>query len=489
MSYLIKQIKKIDFFGAPLVQQIDQEQSIYKSILGGIITLLICSASLFYATWVIYLWNTNQFSPKISSSVFVSNFELLDINYDLIKICYYKYEQNLIDPFEAKVLLALIMYTENYTFTETKVLNLSNDTTYYGNKYINPQMKLGFTNINGVLITTSEMYIQIIKCKPELLQEGEQCASEEISNQFFSQAQNIIIMQIKYKQLNSKDGSIESSVQEFFVQVEKPNCYTLNTFLQSSYYEVKDSILFGSPKYFEYVNGALIQPQTNTAEFCNQAYGDETFASLYVVMKGNQMKTIIEYPNAGDLLANIGSIVSVLFMVRHIIVFFNSYFLNEKIINDMISYYYPQFSKITIQKNWKKEIIKVNLQKEQLDLNEYKRFYDDVRTKIEEKLTYVNMLYEMSRIYVLIRSHRSLDEIRKCHSLGVKLGHLRQTTVAMDPFSKCAISSKENEDQILNDEDIGILSLQERKKQFKINNIVDEEPEILDFYDINRIKL
>lgn len=41
-------------------------------------------------------------------------------------------------------------------------------------------------------------------------------------------------------------------------------------------------------------------------------------------MKGNQLKTIFEYPNAGDLFANIGSIVSILFMVRHIIVFFNT---------------------------------------------------------------------------------------------------------------------------------------------------------------------
>ncbi|CAD8119152.1 unnamed protein product [Paramecium sonneborni] len=489
MSLLVKHIKKIDFFGAPLVQQIDQEQSIYKSILGGVITLLICSASLLYTIWVIYLWYTNQFSPKISSSVYVSNFELLDINYDLIKICYYKYEENLIDPFEAKVLLPLIMYTENYTFTETKVLNLTNEITYYGNRYIIPQMRLGFTEINGVLITTSEMYIQIVKCTPELLGEGEQCASEEISNQFFSQAQNIIIMQIKNKQLNSKDGSMQSSVQEFFVQVEKPNCYTLNTFLQSSFYEVKDSILFGSPKYYEYVNGALIQPQTNTVEYCQQAYGDETYASLYIVMKGNQIKTILEYPNAGDLLANIGSIVSVLFMVRHIIVFFNSYFLNEKIINEMISYYYPQFSLIKTHKNWKQEIVNVTLQKQTLDLNEYKRFYEDIRSKIEQKLTYVNMLYEMSRIYILIRSSKSIDEIKKCHSLGVKLGHLRQTTLGIDPFSKCGLSSKELEDQILNDEDIGILSLHERKKQFKINNIVDEEPELIDFYDLNRIKL
>lgn len=48
------------------------------------------------------------------------------MNYDVIKICFYKYEENLIDPFEAKVLLPLIIYTENYKFTETKVLDLSN---------------------------------------------------------------------------------------------------------------------------------------------------------------------------------------------------------------------------------------------------------------------------------------------------------------------------------------------------------------------------
>lgn len=62
----------------------------------------------------------------------------MDLNYDVVKICYYKYEENLIDPFEAKVLLPLIIYTDNYTFTETTLLSLSNQTSYYGNKFIIP---------------------------------------------------------------------------------------------------------------------------------------------------------------------------------------------------------------------------------------------------------------------------------------------------------------------------------------------------------------
>ena len=45
-------------------------------------------------------------------------------------------------------------------------------------------------------------------------------------------------------------------------------------------------------------------------------------------MKGSQTYTIFEYPRAGDLLANIGSIVSVLFMVKYLIIILNQYSLN-----------------------------------------------------------------------------------------------------------------------------------------------------------------
>lgn len=48
-------------------------------------------------------------------------------------------------------------------------------------------MKLGFSTLDGVIMTTSEMYILLVKCSTDLLKEGEECASEEISNQFFSQ--------------------------------------------------------------------------------------------------------------------------------------------------------------------------------------------------------------------------------------------------------------------------------------------------------------
>ncbi|CAK77289.1 unnamed protein product (macronuclear) [Paramecium tetraurelia] len=300
---MIKILRAADFFGAPFVQQIDPKQSIYKSAFGGLITLLISSASFAYAIWVLFKWQNNQLSPKISNSVYVSDFSLLDLDYDVIKLYYWKIEENYLDPFESKILLPLVMYTTNFSFSELQVINRSNETSADGTQYYLPKMSLAFQNISGVIYTTSEMYIQIVKCQQIYLKENEKCASDELIEQFFSQPLNTIVLQVQQKQLNSLDGSVQNSLQEFYIQIEKQNCYTLNTFLQSNFYELQNSFLFGYPTYLEYINGAFIQSQTNSAEFCRLAYGNDILGLIYIVMKGNQIKTIFEYPHAGDLIS------------------------------------------------------------------------------------------------------------------------------------------------------------------------------------------
>jgi hypothetical protein len=50
-----------------------------------------------------------------------------------------------IDPFEANVLIPIAVYTSNYSTTEMKVLQLSNETSYKGKRYLIPSMKFGFT--------------------------------------------------------------------------------------------------------------------------------------------------------------------------------------------------------------------------------------------------------------------------------------------------------------------------------------------------------
>ncbi|CAD8172851.1 unnamed protein product [Paramecium pentaurelia] len=482
---IFKILKSMDVFGAALFQRVDQNAQIYKSIFGGVISLLIFSSSLAYTIWEFYKWNTYQLNPKISTFLYASDFSLLDQNYGIVKINYWKDNIDTIDPFENRILIPLISYTENYIVVDTQVLKFSNETSYNGNQFLIPQMKLGFSQINGSLMTTSEMYIYFVKCSEELLNENEKCASQEIIDDFFKQPLNTIVMQIHYNQLNSKDASIEQSVQEFLIQVEQENCYTLNTYLQTTHYEVRNQFLFGEPYYYEFVNGVQIQPQTNSLHYCKQAFGYETYSVIYIEMKGNQFKTILEYPNIADILANIGSIVSVLFMVRFIIIQLNSYFLHQQVISDLISFYYPQFQHIKIFKNWRFQIIKVQLKNEQIDIREYEQFYRNIKGQMELKMTLLNILYEISRLYFLIRSIKIREEIERSHQIGISLSSIYQQNNEIESSPKS--TPRKSEQLLLNNLDVNILSLTQRKHQ-RLESIENEIPiEQNDFYSVNSI--
>ncbi|CAD8145189.1 unnamed protein product [Paramecium pentaurelia] len=481
-------LRQADFFGIPFVQQIDLKQSIYKSAFGGFVTLLIFSASVAYSIWILYLWQINQLSPKISNSIYTSDFKLLDMNYDIIKLYFWKFDEEMIDPFEEKILLPLVMYTTNFSFTQLETLEMSNETSIDGkSKFIIPKMGLAFQEFNGEIYTTTEMYIQIVKCSDIYLKPNEKCASQEIIDKFYNQSLNIVVMQIHYKSLDSKDGSEQASLQEFYIQLEQQNCYTLNTFLQSSFYEIRDSFLFGSPRYVEYINGALIQPQTNSNEYCKLAYENDVLGLIYIIMKGNQVKMIFEYPHAGDLLANIGSIVSVLFMIKYLIIVINQYFLNQTIINQLIELYYPEYKHITIQKNWKRQIKQVKYQNNQIDLKEFISFYQKIHDQMRSKFSFINLLYEISRIQFIIRSTKSRDEFRKSHQIGIKLSFSNEKDLNFSAVKSSFTQRPFSNQLYLIDEEVDILSLTERLREKNDYKIPDELQEQNDFYEINKI--
>lgn len=79
--------------------------------MGGLISILLFSLSLMYTIYEFYQWNTYQLSPKISTSNYASNFELLDLKYDIVKFHFWKDQRSVIDPFENNILIPMISYT------------------------------------------------------------------------------------------------------------------------------------------------------------------------------------------------------------------------------------------------------------------------------------------------------------------------------------------------------------------------------------------
>ncbi|CAK81848.1 unnamed protein product (macronuclear) [Paramecium tetraurelia] len=214
----MKILKKADLFGVPFVQNIDHQQTKYKSTLGGIITIIILTVSLAYVFWIGYLWQTNKMSPKISRQNYVSDYSLLDLSEEVISIYYWKDYEGKIDPFQNNILLPLIVYTNNNQLTEPQLIT-NHYTAPFGEAYV-PDMKLGFSYDNDYIYTSGEMIVEIVLCSEIYLKPGEKCASPELTEQFFAQPSNAIQLEFYTTSINPMDGSKQRGYQEFTIQIE-----------------------------------------------------------------------------------------------------------------------------------------------------------------------------------------------------------------------------------------------------------------------------
>ncbi|CAK65511.1 unnamed protein product (macronuclear) [Paramecium tetraurelia] len=479
----MKILKQADCFGVPFVQNIDDSQTKYKSTLGGIITITIFTASLAYVFWIGYLWQTNQMSPKISRQNYISDYSLLDLSEEVVRVYYWQDQKGKIDPFTNNILLPLIVYTVNNTLTQPQLIS-NHSAAPFGEVYV-PKMQFDFSYYDGYIYATSDMYIEIVMCSEIYLKPGEKCASPELKQKFFAQSNNVVQLEFFTTSIDPRDGKKQRGYQEFTIQIEEKYCSFVQSYFKTTLFELQNYFLFGYPQFKEYIVDVLLQTQTNSLEFCQKAYETEAIGIVYLGMTGTQVKTTLEYPRLGDLLANIGSIVSILFMIKYFIIFLNEYFLNQKVLKEIISFYYPEFKNIQIKKNWRGRVTEASLNQIKLDINNYTKFYEKVSSQMQQKFSYLNLLYEISRLYFVMRSSKFRYEFQKSHQIGIKISTLQQkdSEIILTPKSE---KDYEN-NYILNDDDADILSYSRRKTDKIYDPISEELYNEIDYYYANKI--
>ncbi|CAD8179490.1 unnamed protein product [Paramecium octaurelia] len=465
------------------VQNIDYGQTKYKSTFGGLITITIFSVSLAYVIWIAYLWQTNQMSPKISRQNYISDYSLLDLSQDVIRLYFWRFNEESIDPFVNNILLPLVMYSNNNSLTELQLIK-NHVVESYGDLYV-PDMKFAFTYYEGYIYTQNEMYIQIVLCEETYLQPGEKCASQELKEQFFAQLGNEVIIEFYSTTIDPRDGKEQRGYSEYFVSIEEQFCNSLAIFLKTTLFELQNKLLFGPSQYKEYIVDAQIQTSTNSVEYCSKGFKAQSLGAIYLAMKGTQEKIILEYPRLGDLLANVGSIVSVLFIIKYFIMFLNEYYLNKKVLKEIISFYYPEFKRIQIKKNWRGKMVEVSLNKIKIDPKIYKKFYDKVSGQMQKKLSYLNLLYEISRLYFVMRSSKFRNEFLKSHQIGIKISLFQQKDSEMVLTPKSEKSFENN--YVLNEDDAEILNFNRTNFDRNYELISEEIYNEIDYYYMNKI--
>ncbi|CAK65549.1 unnamed protein product (macronuclear) [Paramecium tetraurelia] len=479
----MKTLKNADFFGVPFVQNIDHGQTKYKSTFGGIITITIFSVSLAYVIWIGYLWQTNQMSPKISRQNYISDYSLLDLSQDVIRLYYWKGTEDRIDPFVSNILLPLVMYSKDTELTAPQLIKNhivdSNVDLYV------PDMKFGFTYYEGIIYTSNEMYVEVVLCDEIYLQPGEKCASQELRDQFFAQRGNEVIIEFYSTTIDPRDGKEQRGYQEYYIQIEEQFCYSVAALFKTTLFELQNMLLFGPSQYKEYIVDVSIQTQTNSREYCSNLFETEAIGVVYLAMRGTQEKTVLEYPRLGDLLANVGSIVSILFIMKYFIMFLNEYYLNQKVLKEIISFYYPEFKRIQIKKNWRGKMVDVSLNKVKIDPKNYKKFYEKVSSQMQKKLSYLNLLYEISRMYFVMRSSKFRNEFHKSHQIGIKISLFQQKESEMILTPKSEKYFENN--HVLNEDDAEILNYNRTNIVRNYELISEEIYNEMDYYYMNKI--
>ncbi|CAK77288.1 unnamed protein product (macronuclear) [Paramecium tetraurelia] len=106
---------------------------------------------------------------------------------------------------------------------------------------------------------------------------------------------------------------------------------------------------------------------------------------------------------------------------------------------------------------------------------------------MENKLSYLNLLYEMSRVYFIIRSFKQREELKKSHQIGIKL-NLAQSKIIVDSNQNCDWTNRLSATvSHLNDEDADLLSLSYNPKDHNHLQIPNEIELENDFYESNKI--
>ena len=91
---------------------------------------------------------------------------------------------------------------------------------------------------------------------------------------------------------------------------------------------------------------------------------------------------------------------------------------------------------------------------------------ENVKKKIKLQCSYINLHYEISRLYFLLRSSKTIDEVKKVHQIGIRLNFCKpEDVVVSSEFRSVQSSSSARWKRLnyLNDEDFCILTINERK--------------------------
>ncbi|CAD8105886.1 unnamed protein product [Paramecium primaurelia] len=406
MNKILNTIDKIDIFGVPINLLTNEKNSAFQSKIGGLFSLIAGSLSLTYFLYVFIFWVSNLIPPNISSNQETIGYAQFQIQTGMIDLMLQDFTGDA-DPFRK---YNNIITPHLYTVIDTRIIDkpiplFSSQEKPY---------TISFENVTLVLNheIDPDQYLKvalILLCK--------------IMDIVLIRKQLTII----YK--NFMGFQLEEFNKQYYQAFDMLKPQYSQVMLKQQETIIDDGVLFNNYQNYQFLNNyELINQQVDSffssnvvSQMSKLPYNFTNYGCYLFRLDSIQVKEVVTMPKLGEFLAQVGSIVQLIFLLQYIALYYNNKLLENQLLHEIITMYYPELKNIKLTIFNKLEF------KENVD-NDLKSIIQDFIPKYnflferaKEKCRLNNIIYEISRIQFIIQQHFGDQVLQQSHSFGGKL--------------------------------------------------------------------
>ncbi|CAD8191563.1 unnamed protein product [Paramecium octaurelia] len=400
----------IDIFGVQYRQQISLDEKVQKSALSGICSFIVLGASFGYFLYVMNEWWSSNILPNSTSIMKVENYSQILYNEDdLFEFSYWKYTKEQVDPFrlQRNILTPIGIYFINGI--PQKPFSLLNEISAISPYNTNLQRvdNLSLIQNSGydtTLNQTTELMILITACNSTLMKTGYECASDQEIQDFFETSVNYISFWLNLKQYDPNSQKFEVVKKQYYLSLDSQISHQGQLILTKTQATIDTGILFGKYEQKSYIYNAQLITSATTKQFFSTLLVESAYLSLLIRLDPISNDTQIVYPKLGAILAQVGSIMSILMTIQYVMRYYNEQLLDSDFIDKVLGFYFQDY-------------FEVKQSKEKADSKICKELIEKAR----KKLVYTNVIYELSRIQLFLLYHYGRNQLFQAHQYAINV--------------------------------------------------------------------
>ncbi|CAD8098309.1 unnamed protein product [Paramecium primaurelia] len=429
MNKFFELIEKVDLFGVQLSLLTNNKGTNFQSRIGGLISVILGSVSLAYSLYILVLWIENNIPPNINTKQQTKGYAEFKWSEPLIFLSLQDFTSS-VDPFrnQNNIITPLLFTLRNGVIKDKPIALYSDSLLPYSIILNNGTLILNNGGQNEHTEEMQEYLLVLASCQNDYLQDDGYCADDNTIQEYISIYHGFLDITIRLNQLNYQNNKLETFQKTYYQAFDPKKPIYTQVMLKQQETIIDDGILFRNEKSQQFLNNYEIINQEVDNRFIPHAIQSMSENTLTLNISSTFLFRIdnisiveeVSMPKLGSVLAQIGSIVDIIFLLQYVAFYYNSKLLENGLLHDIVTMYYPEF-KILKPNLINKFMINEEINQFQISNQNIQLKYLTLLKGAKEKCRLINILYEISRIQFILEQQFGNSILQLSHQQGRKI--------------------------------------------------------------------